>query len=180
MADSFLLGPLGLEHTVLTTGEPLPPDLPRAHRWADMDGDGVLEDLTSLPITASATLTHPLVFTTAVDLVRWTHALLHEAAVVDRENVVLMTTPPDVDSPDPEGVRFGMGIADYSGQLGVRAIGHAGSAVGYSAAALFLPDLDTSVVWLVNTGESPADLAGDLMGRIWDALYGVLRQHPPG
>ena len=66
-------------------------------------------------------------------------------------------------------------MVDYSGILGTRAIGHAGSAVGYSAALLYFPEHGVSLAWLVNTGEGPTELADDLMGAVWSALSRVLQ-----
>jgi hypothetical protein len=61
----------------------------------------------------------------------------------------------------------------------VRAIGHGGSALGYSAAALYLPEYNVIITWMVNTGESPADLAVALMMEIWRSLYEVIHTNIP-
>ena len=68
-----------------------------------------------------------------------------------------------------------MGVVDYSDQLGAQVYGHFGSSLGYSAAALYLPEYKTSVAWLINTGESPFALSGYIMYDTWSALEDVLR-----
>jgi hypothetical protein len=88
-----------------------------------------------------------------------------------------MLTYPDPPELDPEGARYGLGVVDFSEILGADVFGHAGSALGYSAAALYLPEYGVAMAWAINTGESPPELAGTLMGRVWRALSSVLFQH---
>lgn len=173
----YFLDPLNLEHTFITMGEPLPARLTAAHPWLDVDRDGDLEDLADIPLTWIATLTHPVMFTTPEDLVRWQQALYHDRSVLGANALQEMLTYPETTLRDPDGGRFGLGVVDYTERLGLPAIGHAGSALGYSAAALYLPEHGTSVAWLVNTGESPADLAAAIMGSTWSALSRVLIEH---
>jgi len=59
----------------------------------------------------------------------------------------------------------------------MHAIGHGGSSLGYSAAAIYLPEFSTSVVWLINTGESPPELAGQIMGHFWSSISDVIVQN---
>jgi hypothetical protein len=49
--------------------------------------------------------------------------------------------------------------------------------LGYSAAALYLPEYGISMAWLVNTGESPPELAGQIMADTWSSLYQVISTH---
>jgi CubicO group peptidase (beta-lactamase class C family) len=88
-----------------------------------------------------------------------------------------MLTFPDDSSLDPEGGIYGMGVVDYHSNLGTRAIGHAGSSLGYSAAALYLPEDGITIVWMVNAGESPPEFAEELMLEIWYALTSVLEEN---
>jgi D-alanyl-D-alanine carboxypeptidase len=172
-----LLEPQGLDHSFISVGEMLPASLTAAHPWADMDGDGVLEDLSGIPRTWIATLTHPVLCTTPENLTRWTNALLHDRSLLTPGSLRAMLTFPEDIQRDPGGDRYGLGIIDYSDRLGMRVIGHTGSSPGYSAAALYLPDHGVSMAWMINTGEGPGDLAGALMSRTWSGLSDVLRRH---
>jgi hypothetical protein len=85
-----------------------------------------------------------------------------------------MLTYPHPEVLDPEGGRYGLGVVDFSETLGTNAFGHAGSALGYSAAALYLPDLGAAMAWAINTGESPPELAATLMGSVWRSMSAVV------
>jgi D-alanyl-D-alanine carboxypeptidase len=165
------------EHTVMSMGEPLPGRFVAAHPWADVDRDGDLDDLAGTPSVFRATLTHPVLRTTAGDLARWMHALYHDRTVLTAGSLEQMLTYPDAELPDPDGGRYGLGVVDFSKRFDMHVIGHAGSSPGYTAAALYLPDYGASVAWLINTGEEPPERAGALMSRIWSSLSGVLLAH---
>jgi len=170
------LTPLNLSRTVFSDGAPLPPRFPMAHPWVDVDLDGDLEDLSGIPIAWKVSLTHPVLFTTAEDLVKWTKSLHHDHAVLSEESLREMTTFPAVAVPDPEGRRYGLGIVDFTDEdVGMRVFGHGGSALGFCAFALYLPDYGATVAWVANTGESPQALAADIMGHTWKAISDVLR-----
>lgn len=86
-----------------------------------------------------------------------------------------MLTYPETTRRDLDGGVYGLGVVDYSDLLGVKVLGHGGSSLGYSAAALYLPDYGTSVAWLINTGESPPALASQIMSDAWSSLLEVLK-----
>lgn len=174
--ERYFLRPLQLEHTFVSMGAPPPGDYPVAHPWVDADLDGTLEDLFGIPLTWKVSLTHPVMFSTPSDLVRWVCALNQEQTVLRPSSLEEMLAMPLVRIRDPEGGRYGLGVVDFTDRLGVPVIGHAGAALGYSGAALYLPEQQISLAWLINTGESPADLAGRLMGRIWSALFEVIQE----
>lgn len=174
--DRFLK-PLGLIHTRMTMGSPPPNRFALAHPMVDVDGDGVLNDLDGHSRSWIASLTHPVLFTTPNDLVRWILALYHDRTVLTRSSLDAMLTYPEPDELDPEGARYGLGVVDFSRILGMNVIGHAGSALGYSAAALYLQDYGVAVAWAINTGESPTDLADAIMGRVWREFSSVVRQN---
>lgn len=172
--ERYFLKPMKLEHTFISMGQPPPAGYPVAHPWADLDQDGQLEDLYGIPLTWIASLTHPIMFSTPQDLVHWMQALYHDGTVLGADSLAEMLTYPQVTLSDPDGAAYGLGVVDYTDILGAQALGHGGSALGYSAAALYLPEYGLSLAWLINTGESPAELAGRLMGDTWSALSGVL------
>ncbi len=165
-----LLDPLELQHTFTSMGERPVTSYPVAHGWVDLDLDGELEDFDGNPYNWIVSLSHPVMFTNADDLALWIHSLYHERKVLDSSLIDRMLTFPDVSSLDPEGGVYGIGVVDYSSNLGTNAIGHAGSSLGYSAAALYLPEDGITIVWMLNTGESPPELAEELMLETWQAL----------
>lgn len=173
--NRYFFEPLDLEHSFMVNGEPLPGHFTTAHPWVDVNKDGELEDLAGIPLTWKATLSHPVLFTTPADLVVWLNALYHDRSVLAPEAMEEMLTIPDVSETDPEGGLYGLGVVDYSEVLGMKVIGHGGSSLGYSAAALYLPEYGASLAWTINTGESPTELAESLMGNTWSSLSEVLQ-----
>lgn len=168
------LDPMELQHTFISLGEEPPTNYSVAHGWVDIDRDGELEDFYGTPSTWIVSLTHPVMFANANDLARWINSIYHEQIVLDSSLVEEMLTFPDVSSLDPDGGVYGIGVVDYSSILGKYAIGHAGSSLGYSAVALYLPEDGITIVWLINTGESPPELAEQLMLESWLALISIL------
>ena len=177
--SGIFLQPLELRSSFMSMGMLPPADFAVAHPWADVDRDGRLDDLSSVPQTWIATLTHPVLYTTPLDMVRWMQALLEEQRVLSKGSLKEMLTVPEDALPDPQGGSYGLGIIDLSGVLEANAIGHGGSTLGYSAAAVYLPDLGVSLAWAVNSGESPRTLADGLMRSTWSRLSQTLFEHPP-
>ena len=173
----YFLDPMNLEHTFATMGTHPPAKYAVAHPWVDIDLDGQLDDLQGIPLTWKATLTHPVMFSTAHDLVSWINTLYHEKSVISPNSLAAMLTYPEVTTRDPDGGRYGLGVIDFTDILGLHAIGHGGSSLGYSAAALYLPEYGISVAWLLNTGESPPDLAGQMMDHLWSSISDVIFSH---
>jgi D-alanyl-D-alanine carboxypeptidase len=168
------LDPLQLEHTFISMGAPPPEKYAVAHPWVDVDGDGILEDLYGIPLTWKVTLTHPVMFSTPGDLARWMEALFHNRSVLSPNALREMLTYPETTLRDPERASYGLGVVDYSDLLGVPVYGHAGSSLGYCGAALYVPEQGISLAWLVNTGESPPELASRIMMNTWSSLSEVL------
>ena len=171
------LEPMKLRHTVVSMGAVPTLGDAVAHAWIDVDSDGVLEDLYGIPRAWQASLTHPVMFSTAKELARWMHSLYHDRTVLDSSLMGEMLTFPEVEVRDPEGGIYGLGVVDYSNLLGEEAIGHLGSSLGYTAAALYLPEYEVSIAWLINTGENPQDLAARLMRETWASIMEVLEIH---
>jgi D-alanyl-D-alanine carboxypeptidase len=173
----YFLEPMKLDNTFISMGEQPPAKYSVAHPWVDVDLDGNLDDLHGIPRTWSASLTHPVMFSTPEDLVRWIHAIYHEGTVISPDSLAEMLTYPEVTLRDPEGGVYGLGVVDYSDRLDTQVYGHFGSSLGYSASALYLPEYNTSVAWLINTGESPHTLAGYMMFDTWSALTDVFEMN---
>jgi D-alanyl-D-alanine carboxypeptidase len=173
------LEPLGLDSTVVSMGVLPPARYSVAHPWLDVNGDGTLQDLSGAPQTWIASMTHPVLYATPGDMARWTaalhsQALYGEKRVLSEESLQQMLAIPETELGDPEGGKYGLGVVDFSDILGVPVIGHGGSALGYSAAALYLPEQEIALAWSINTGESPPELANELMNNMWTALSEVL------
>jgi len=177
LVSELLLDPLQLRNSFMSMGMLPPAEVAVAHPWADVDRDGQLDDLNGVPQTWIATLTHPVLYTTPLDMVSWMQALLEEQRVLSEGSLKEMLTIPAGALPDPQGGSYGLGIIDFSEVLGVNAIGHGGSSLGYSAAAVYLPDLGVSLAWAINTGESPPTLADALMRSTWSRMSQTLFEH---
>ena len=173
---SRLIVPNGLQNTYVTVSAPPPAEYNVAHPWADIGGDGDYEDLLGIPLTWKASLTHPVIYSTPGDIIIWLHSLYNEQSVLSPASMDEMLSFPRIPIVDSGGLRFGLGVADFSQVLGVPVIGHAGSSLGYSAAALYFPETGTSVAWMLNIGEGPASLAGAVMMSVWEELSGVLEK----
>lgn len=171
------LEPMKLDHTFISMGGLPSEEFIVAHPWVDIDQDGVLEDFDGIPQTWIVSLTHPVMFSTPYDLATWIQALYQDKTILQPDSLQEMLTFPEVQQPDPEGGKYGLGVVDYSDILGVKALGHGGSALGYSAAALYLPEYRLSVTWMINTGESPYELASQMMGQTWSALLEVFEEN---
>ena len=177
--SGIFLEPLRLRNSFMSMGTLPPAEFAVAHPWADVDRDGQLDDLNGVPQTWIATLTHPVLYTTPLDMVWWMQAVFEEQRVLSKGSLKEMLAVPEEALPDPQGGSYGLGIIDLSEVLGVNAIGHGGSSLGYSAAAVYLPDLGVSLAWAINTGESPRTLADGLMRSTWSSLSQTLFEHLP-
>lgn len=104
-------------------------------------------------------------------------ALYHDRSVLEPATLEDMLTYPETRFRDPEGGIHGLGVVDYSELLGMQVIGHGGSSLGYSAAAVYLPEYGTVVAWQFNTGESPRELADVIMSDTWSSPAKVLSTH---
>ncbi len=174
LLKEHVLRPHDLANTFVSMGEAPPAGFNIAHPWADVNGDGAMEDLSGLPVTWIASLTHPVIYSTPGDLVCWFDELFNQRSVLTDHSLAEMLSFPEVSDPSQREPVFGLGIADYSNILGVRSIGHAGSSIGYSAAVMYLPETKVSMAWTINTGESPAGISSELMMTTWRELSGVL------
>lgn len=175
--ERYFLEPMQLENTYISMGDPPPIKYPIAHPWVDIDRDGTLEDLYGIPRTWIATLTHPVIFSTPNDLVRWLDALYHEGTVLSPESLAEMLAIPENIERDPEGGLYGLGTIDFIDRLGMHTQGHSGSSLGYCGLALYLPEYGVSLAILINTGESPADLSGNMLGDTWSGFKAVIREN---
>jgi D-alanyl-D-alanine carboxypeptidase len=172
--DRYFLDPLALDHTFISMGVLPPAQFKVAHPWVDINLDGELEDFSGTPQTWIASMTHLVLFATPSDMAKWMHALYYEERVLGDDALQEMLSIPEIKLPDPEGGKYGLGVVDFSEILGANVIGHGGSSLGYSSAALYLPEQGIALAWSINTGESPSELANGLMENTWASLSQVL------
>ncbi|MFC1543464.1 serine hydrolase domain-containing protein [Candidatus Neomarinimicrobiota bacterium] len=142
------LDPLALFHTVvLDSGIQPGRDFNAAHAWWDVDGDGILDDISPRSKTWMTTRSPAMMFATAEDLARWSHAL-YGGELLSKESTEQML---DFHYPAP-GVPFsGFGLGTGVIRLwGLEFWGHLGWHYGYTTAMLYLPRNSTSLVVLAN------------------------------
>ncbi len=175
--ERYFLEPMKLENTFVSMSEQPPTKYSVAHPWVDIDRDGILDDLHGIPLTWIASLSHPVMFSTPKDLVHWMHALYYECTVMSPNSLAEMLTYPETTLRDPDGGMYGLGVVDYRKILGAQVYGHLGSSLGYSAAALYMPEYNVSMAWSINTGQSPVELSGYMMHDTWSALSKVFRKN---
>lgn len=136
-----ILSPLKLTRT--TTG-PAPDGAARGYE----DGEPVPSwDLTAMPGTGD-------LWSTTGDLTRFITAL-HSGELLTASSLRAMTTPhaalDDDDAGEPKMTTTGYGYGTYTGTFaGHRALYHTGDNPGYLSFACWIPDLEASVVVLLN------------------------------
>lgn len=145
------LVPLGFSHTFSIGSEGISGEL--AHGHFDLDGDGEIDDMASLPRTAidSSKWAAGSIVSTAEDVARWADALYGER-VLSPETMKQMLSfyRPIAEAPGgPLASGYGLGVQELmAGEQ--RLWGHLGHYPGYMAAMLYVPAYSTTVVVLIN------------------------------
>jgi len=152
--------PLGMIYSSASLDSTLPELL--AHGWLDMDGDGVYDDLSVWERTAFASSIGSEVWTTSRDLAVWIKKLLRDHAVVstDLEDDMMSFHSPCTGEDFLAG--YGLGVCSFNTDLtaGIKAVGHAGNALGYGAIAFYMPEYDVTVAMMDNTEKADAIFTG--------------------
>jgi len=177
--EDRLLKPLHLNHTLADFSKPIPDTMPIAHGWFDKNDDGKPEDISGYSSNWIASLSPMIVYSTPTDMVRWIDALYHRKKVLKDETLKAMLTFIGPVQNEPMMKGYGLGVVDinFGAMLpkwkDVRAYGHLGSGFGYSTAALYLPELGTSVSIMFNRGgDRGTDRAiGTVCGAFFDVLF---------
>jgi D-alanyl-D-alanine carboxypeptidase len=165
--------PLGLSSTFLDGEEPA--TSPFANFWADLDHDGVEEEIPILAVerysmTTSA-YTAGALFSTAEDVARWTDALFGRKVVLSQGMLDLMLDF-YMDVPEDFGWSgYGMGAAIFRPSMvhGLYAYGHGGWGAYEISAAAYLPAYDVTITILLNSQNWP------LWEKSMDALCRVIK-----
>jgi D-alanyl-D-alanine carboxypeptidase len=169
-----LFDPLNLDGTYFAEEEPILGSI--AHGWADLDEDGISEDIFSLPTVAiySSGWTAGAQFSTAQDYVRWSRALFHDRIVLNQQTLDQMLA---FHSPctGEEFVSAGYGLGVTSFQPGIInnlvAWGHGGDGFGYASVCIYLADYGVSIGIMDNTDD------GQAMPSILSSFLKIIMSH---
>jgi D-alanyl-D-alanine carboxypeptidase len=134
-----LLGPLGMDHTLLAGYDPLPDSALRG--YADL-GHG-LRDCTAMENPSLSWSAGAIVSNTS-DLLRFVNALL-SGQVLQPESLAAMMTFQETGN----GTQYGLGMASYE-LPGGRVYGHTGETLSFSSALYYQPATGRSFALLAN------------------------------
>lgn len=164
--------PLGLTNTFLAGSEEVPEGV--IHGYGTLP-DGTNFDIAEFPNTAfdTASWATGSMVSNAEDLVRWAKALYSgKGDVVDGETLDEMLTFEPSFGPAPS-VLHGLGVFRYETPSGV-ALGHTGTWFGFSSRMMYFPDLNVTMVVLVNQHfMNTSPIADAAMGIITGASVNV-------
>jgi D-alanyl-D-alanine carboxypeptidase len=164
--------PLGLTNTFLAGSEEVPEGV--IHGYGTLP-DGTNFDIAEFPNTAfdTASWATGSMVSNAEDLVRWAKALYSgKGDVVDGETLDEMLTFEPSFGPAPS-VLHGLGVFRYETSSGV-ALGHTGTWFGFSSRMMYFPDLNVTMVVLVNQHfMNTSSIADAAMGIITGASVNV-------
>jgi D-alanyl-D-alanine carboxypeptidase len=124
-----------------------------AHAHYDLDGDGELDDMASLPrrsIFSSVWAAGPVV-STAEDIARWAD-LLYRGRVLQKEALTEMVTFHRPTPGEELYSGYGLGTCEYLSKIlaGDEAWGHLGWQPGYMGVMMYFPKYSVSLVALIN------------------------------
>jgi D-alanyl-D-alanine carboxypeptidase len=145
--------PLNLNHTFTPLDKPEMLSEKLAHAHYDLNGDGELDDMGSLPrrsIFSSVWASGPVV-STAEDLARWAESL-YRGRVLKKESFDQMIDFHRPTPGEPLLSGYGLGISEFSSEIfgGERVWGHLGWQPGYMTAMLYFPDHSVSLAVMIN------------------------------
>ena len=156
------LDPLGLTQTFFDVEETIPGEV--VHGWADVDDDGIVDDVTNYPLTAFYSLewTAGAMVSTPIDIVRWSTAL-YDRSVLSAATMNQMLTFIPYYREGHAGNGYGLGVTRFDPEItcGVYSIGHGGTVVGWRNVMVYLPDYGVSISVMINE-MNPGSLWGTL------------------
>ena len=145
--------------------------MPYAHNWVDLNGDGILDDASSVPTTAiySATIGAGGVTSRPENLVKWQRAL-YSGNILNQTSLNQMLTFRNAVISGANG--YGLGTMRYSIN-GVNCFGHGGNLFGYTAVMIYNPQDSISIAIMMNK-----DLDGGPVGKSF--MITVITNNPVG
>jgi len=162
-----LLVPFGLQNTYVDIEESLGGEL--AHGWADLNGDGILDDLSVIPRTSwmSAAWTAGAIVATAEDLAKWVE-LLHGDHVLSVGAMQQMRSTVPIPN---SNITYGLGIYTFP-LFGKILWGHDGGGIGYNSQALYYREKGVSLAVILNQRGGTV-WAGDILA----VLFGEVLEY---
>lgn len=143
-----LFDPMNLNGTYFAVEEAIPGNI--AHGWSDFVTGGILEDISSYPITAiySTGWTAGAQFSIAEDLARWSHVLFYDRSVLSQPILdQMLTFHSPCTGEEDLCAGYGLGVTKFQPALvnDLVAWGHGGDGFGYASICLYLPDYGVSI-----------------------------------
>lgn len=145
---SRVLAPASLAHVFFSVEEPIVGTV--AHRWEDVDGDGDLDDVSSLSPKAldSMLWTAGALYATARAVVEYSSALFGGRLLSAASLAAMLDWIPYPNNP---ALGYGFGILVIPDFLpGVLGYGHDGTVPGFKARWVYLPDHGVHIAVLLN------------------------------
>jgi D-alanyl-D-alanine carboxypeptidase len=168
-----LLKPLGLDDTWVECDKPAPEGVEFAHAWADVNGDGNLDDISGQSPNLYCSILSSPTWTTAEDLARWSQALFDEGKVLSEQSLTeMLSFVPASDPTEPLAAEYGLGVGKFNFEVvapdnsrlaDLEHYGHSGNVIGYNALMIYLPQHHATVVALFNENFTIATTAGPLL-----------------
>ncbi len=151
LSREWLFDPLGLHDTYTQISESLPGGFVQA--FGDLDGDGALEDVTT--VNDGAGLGDGALVSTVGDVTAFYAALLQEESLLD---AALMDELLDFQDTG-EGDGYSLGLSEWDTEFGT-AWGHSGAVTGFVTIGMYLPD-EEAIIVVLSASESvdPAEVA---------------------
>ena len=155
-----VLEPMGMSSSrIHVEGHTPVPDEAAGHRWDDVSGSHIKDDVVSLPVTAP----DGGLITTLQDFANWTKLYLDgQQNILEPASIERMTTPAiQADGRDARGTRRDYGYGLF---LGDDTVGHEGYIVGFRSH--FIVDRSNDMVIAVfanNTTNNPRRITGELL-----------------
>lgn len=142
-----ILDPLEMRNTYTQIREELPGGF--VNGYADFDGDGVAEDVTTL--NDGAGLGDGALVSNAADLTTFYRALLQEQSLLSAAMLEILLTFEEV-----EGFGYSMGLYQAETELGI-GWGHSGAVVGFISNGAYVPGEKLIVIVLAAGDEIPLE-----------------------
>ena len=161
--------PLGLNESFFEVQDTI--TLPYAHNWVDINGDGVLDDVFSIPMTSiySSTVGAGGVTSRPENLVRWLRAL-YGGNILNQTSLAAMLTFRSANISGANG--YGLGTMRYIIN-GLTCYGHGGNIFGYTSVMIYDPRDSIAIAIMTNK-----DLDGGPMGKAF--MNDVIANNPVG
>ncbi|WP_236613951.1 serine hydrolase domain-containing protein [Nafulsella turpanensis] len=155
--EKKLLQPLGLRHTVFGGPRRIIPERAKGYQY-ERSREGKL--INALPVIIKGDAAGGL-FSTAADLVRWTH-LLHSGEVVSKESLQQMISPTELPSGPPRTYGFALDLAKLGNY---KKVVHVGDIDGYNASLAHYPEEELTVVVLTNSDDTQHEMVEEFLAR---------------